>query len=637
MKKASLKIASVCIVLSLLSAAATVYPFAKTNDFISDIFPNIVKAGEGGKANLVKLQDKDKSVKYYRVSWLRSLIVKEDIMTAEGAALRASLVPVASYPYTYTSASFKKEVDSYVKLYTIDENSQKAAYLYFFKQIDAMSLISDPNITDKAKIQYLKDEGIVVPDGVESDSTQMLMAGALYAYMTNDLYYVFTGNPESDVVIPYNTPLEEALLIYTIKLTGQQNTVMDFTKKYFGITKITSLDEYIFYTSLYALWTKGLVRESELSSISGEEVYRRLTLMEIREQGITISDGASMEDIKMAYLAAGLGKQYNVTINYTKLKAKYNENKIPFYILQLMITQDKGLYISETQYSYSEAFDFAAKKTDRFKLDNDFYADIYEYDINLDYKRSQIYLRTTPLTPDLTPSATNKTTVKVRVFLADGTELPYDDYCAVKLSDPVKETVKLVVKYFKNGTSLSSTTYKLNFVQGSQNPPKTAGVPDTTGAVPVFPNTTGSGNTFGDSDIATSDGSVSVFESEVLNQMYSTDINGNYVDADGNIITSFGDGTLPDGYAYTVYRDGSIGIVPAAQSTSFTEAGDGSVVVSEGGSLFGKITSFAGGWEKGVIIAAFIAMAGLLAALFIVVYKRKKDYANEHGGEQSLQ
>lgn len=633
MKKTSFKIAAVCIVISLLAAAVAVYPFAKTDDFISDIFPNIVKAGEGGKADLVKLQDK--SITYYRVSWLRSLIVKEDIMTAEGAAKRSTLVPVADYPYTHTSASFKKEVDSYVKLYTLDENSHKAAYLYFFKQIDAMGIISDPNVTDKAKIQYLKDEGIIVPDGVESDSTQMLMAGALYAYMTNDLYYVFTGNPESDVVIPDQTPLEEALLIYTIKLTGQQNTVMDFTKKHFGVTKITSLDEYIYYTSMYALWTKGLVSQNELSSISEDEVYRRLALMEIREQGITIGDGASMEDIKMAYLAAGLSEQYNVTVDYTELKAKYNENKVPFYILQLMLKQDKGLQISETQ-KYSEAFDFVAKKTNRFKLDDDFYADIYEYDINLEYKRNQIYLRTAPLTPDSASGETNKATVKVRVFLGDGTELPYDNYCAVKLSDGVKETVTLVVKYFINGASVNSTTYKLNFIQGSKNSPKTSGVYDMTGTVPAFANSTVSGSAFDGSGIVTSDGVVVELASEILNQMYSTDINGNYIDADGNIITSFNYETLPDGYEYTVYRDGSIGIVPVAQSTSSTEPGDGSVVVSEGDSLFGKITSLTGGWEKGVIIAALITLAGLSAALFIIIRKRKKDKTDGYDSDESL-
>ncbi|OQA48066.1 MAG: hypothetical protein BWY46_01567 [Firmicutes bacterium ADurb.Bin300] len=621
MKKESFKIIAVCIILSLLAVTLSFYSFADVK--ISDIFPNIVKAGDGG-TDFIRLQNKQ--VRFYRLSWLRDLIVKEDIMSVEGIAKHSTLVPLSDYPYTYTADTFKKEVNAYVKLFTVDEDSQRAAYLFFFRQLDALNIMSEPNTTDQAKIDYLRKEGILIPDNIEPDSNQMLMVGALYAYMKNDLYYVLTGNPESDVVIPKGTPLEEALLIYTTKITGQQNTVLQFAKKYFNVSSFKSLDEYIYYTSLYALWTKGLVSTQELSTITEKEVYRRIALMEIRSYKISIGDDASDEDIKMAYLAAGLGEQYKVTIDYKIIKPIVSQNKMPFHILQLMAIQDKGLNISELKYTYEKAFELVTINTERFDLKNDFYADIYEYYIKLDYKRTQLFLRSIPVTPD---DVANKTLVKI--FLEDGTELLPNGYSTIKLSGKPKETINLFVRYLSNGNLISTTVYKLNFEQGSSKAPNTPGLSDIidiTTTYPTYPNnptTTTTLPSFSGSGIVTSNGVVVEIASEILNQLYSTDANGNYIDADGKIITSFNYETLPDGYEYIEYPDGSIGIVPVAATMSSTQPSDGSIIVSaDGESVFEKITQLTDKWDIVIIIIACAAVIGLSLTLFVVVRKRKK-------------
>ncbi len=619
MKKKSFKIIAVCIILSLLSVTISFYSFA--NIRISEIFPNIVKAGDGG-SDFIRLQNKQ--VRLYRLSWLRDLIVKEDILSAEGISKQSTLIALADYPYTYTAETFKNEVNAYVKLYTVNEDTKRASYLFFFRQLDALSIMSEPNTSEQAKIDYLRKEGIQVPDNIEPDSNQMLMVGALYSYMNNDLYYVLTGNPESDVVIPKGTPLEEALLIYTIKITGQQNTVVQFAKKYFNVSSFKSLDEYIYYTSLYALWTKGLASTEELSTITENEVNRRIALMEIRSYKINIGDNASDEDIKMAYLAAGLGEQYNVNIDYRKIKPVVSQNKMPFHILQLMASQDKGLELSELKYSYEKAFELVTVNTERFDLLNDFYADIYEYYIKLDYKRTQVYLRSIPVTP-------NDTAGKelVKVFLEDGTELLYNGYSSINLSGKPKETINLYVKYFSNGKPISTTVYKLNFEQGTLKAPNTPELTDILN-ITTYPNyptdsvPTTTLPSFSGSGIVTSNGVVVEIAAEILNQLYSTDANGNYIDADGNIITSFNYETLPEGYEYIEYADGSIGIIPVAATVS-AQSSDGSIIVSpDGENIFEKISQLTDKWNIIIIIIACVVLLGLCVTLFIVVKKRKK-------------
>jgi hypothetical protein len=64
------------------------------------------------------------------VSWIRKLAVKEDMLTPQGIATEAVLHPVTNYPYITDAEHFKAEVDECTKSYTLDEESQKAAYFY---------------------------------------------------------------------------------------------------------------------------------------------------------------------------------------------------------------------------------------------------------------------------------------------------------------------------------------------------------------------------------------------------------------------------------------------------------------------------------------------------------------------------
>lgn len=627
MRNRSLKILAVCLILSLVSAAAAILPIAKTNE-IADLFPSVVKPG--GNDTFIKLQNKNISA--YHLSWLRKLNIKEDILSSSGSKL-STLKPVSNDPYTYTVKSFEKEVNSYSKLYALDNDLQKAAYLFYFKQIDAIALIARTSVTASSKRSFLKSKSIVLPADADTNEVQALLIDALYAFMDYKLYNVATGKPESDIVIPSNTSLDKALLIYTTKLAGADTPVTNFIKEQMGISSINSFEDSVYYTVLYALREKYIISTGDLSTISKPDAYKKTAVMEANSYGVNINSSASTDNIKSAYLAAFLGSKYKVNIDYNQLKAKQSQNKIPFYILELMAKEDKNYTITDGT-SLTLAFNYVSKNTKRFNLDNDFYADINEYNITLTEKRSQVYIRAIPLVTDDIAGGKNY----VKLFLSDGTEIPADDYTAIKLSGKTKETVSLTVKYYNsNGKVVTYTTYKLNFTQGSSplatQPAKTTASTKTTTIAPIYPlpsefipEITGPG-------IVVEDNSVVHLESNILNQLYSTDTSGNYIDANGNVITSFNYETLPDGYQYTHYRDGSIGIIKVMGTASEDESTDTGSITIKKENFFERLSSLADNWTTIIIVAAGAVLIGLLVTLAFVVKNRKKLQKKEFGDD----
>ena len=218
-------------------------------------------------------------------SWLRKLIVKENMLSVDGIVTEKAMYPVTTYPYITDAPCFAEEVNEYVEIYTLDEESQKAAYIYVFQQIGALSIIADPEATDQSKADWLREQGIIITPEEEQDPESILMISALYALWKNDFYYVLKGER---LTIPPGTKLEAALMMYMVGLDGDDRSLLAFINKYFNITSIVSLEDYIFYTCLFALYTNGYVNSREIATIPRNEVFRRLAIMSISNYGIAI-------------------------------------------------------------------------------------------------------------------------------------------------------------------------------------------------------------------------------------------------------------------------------------------------------------------------------------------------------------
>ncbi len=533
-------------------------------------------------------------------SWVRKLVIKEDMLSSEGLFTELPLHPVTDYPYTNDAKGFNAEVEEYVEVYTLDEESQRAAYIYFLEQIGALSIISDPSASDKSKADWLRQQGIIITEEDEQDADKVLMISALYAMMKNDLYYVYTGE---HLTIPQGTPLEDAVVLYLASLSGNESTLTSFIRKFFGSNSLGDLEDYIYYTSLMALYTNGYVSAGEITKLPREEVYRRVAIMTIRNYGLAIdSETATTEELQKKYLTAMLGTQYRVKLDPETLEKTANNRSVAYYVLQRMAYEDAKVTISQNKYSYEACFKLVTQKTDRFDLENEFYSDIYEYNVYLANNRETISVNPTSLNSN-------------SVITINGTKISGGQYAKVSLLDVEKQIINIVCKNTDNGVTKTST-YKLNIFQGTTPPPDS----DLTGIIPTYGTTQSPSSPNGNGTYAevtlTIPGlpyvsGVNGFASDLAGKILSLNDKGQLVDQEGNVISYKVYEPLSEGYKYVLTDDGIIQAVFVGNTTDTTNALTEDEVKDE------KV-------RKIVIIVSVVLCILLIIALIITLIITKK-------------
>lgn len=536
------------------------------------------------------------------VSWLRQLTVKEDMLSTDGIMSEAELIPVTDYPYTSDAPHFKAQVEESIKNYTLDKDSQRAAYLYLLNQIGALTIISEPTVSDQTKADWLRDQGIIITPEDEADAERVLMISALYAMMRNDLYYVYKGE---HLEIPKGTPLEEALVKYIAALSGNDQSLASFMLKFFGTNKLMSLEDYIYYTSLMALYVNGYASVSEIARLERNEVYRRVAIMTIRGYGLSIdSETATQQELTDKYLTAMLGTHYKVSLDPSSLLKAQKTQGVPYYILQRMALEDSNVTISHTRYNYNQCFDIVLKKTDRFDLEHEFFSDIYEYDIHLEAKRKNISINPNPITAGT-------------VVYINGKVVQAGKYAVVEILEKAKQTITIVTEHKVNGKTTKST-YKLNIYQGIKEPESsnltgiipTIGTPDNTPQDPNSPT-----NNLSLPAVSPLVSNVNNAAMNLMGNFLSVNENGQLVDQNGNIISQGNYEKLPDGYKYMVGDDGIIKVVFVDDTTQGNSSGGK-------GSLSEEDT------RKIVILASSalcLLLVAMLVAILIISKKRGKN------------
>lgn len=477
-------------------------------------------------------------------SWLRKLIIKENMLSVDGIITEKAIHPVTDYPYITDAPCFKEEVEEYAHYYTLDEESQRAAYIYVFQQLGALSILGDPEATDQSKAEWLREQGIIITPEQEQDPDSIFMISALYALWKNDFYYVLSGER---ITIPPGTTLEAALMIYMVGLDSNDNALISFVSKYFNITSIVSLEDYIYYTCLFALYTNGYVTSREIVTIERNEVFRRLAIMSISDAGISVdASTATNEEIQIKYMAAMLGTQYNVTLDPDSVFKANRAKTLAHYIIQRMAYEDKGIALSSAKYTYEQAFDIVIHKTNRFDLEKKFYSDIYEYNLYLDYFRDLIYINPTPIDTGYMTVKINDKTVSL------------SSYAKVALSKEPVQTVTVNVKY--NGSTQETTNYKINVYQGMDN------APDDENATGIVSNFGGNvsmnlNNTITPSyDYLDPSLNANVNTPAANPQILHINEFGQLVDSQGNVISDTVKESLPEGYGYILNANGVVTI-----------------------------------------------------------------------------
>ncbi len=400
------------------------------------------------------------------MSWLKDLIVKENMSSVDGLSQRNTLIPKSEYPYGATPDSFKNEIAYYQTVYTLDENMANVAYLYMLELAKSFAGPATSNYSDEFIKSYLESVGIVYPENADDETK--IVARALFSVIISDEKYE----------VKKGTGLYEAFTDYISVLLGVNVSVL---LKYDNDSELFDLNEYVIAACKYMLFNSGYAVDKNTSD---EEVFRLIAIMTIKAQGISIDSGsATFEEIKNKYLCAMMCKIYDVSIDTASFgKAAENDN-LAFHMLQL-IGKEYGISVKNTL-TYEEAFDLVGEKTGYFNLEEgEFYADVYEYDVKLNYKRDKIWLY-----PQTLGTTNESDGTKVNVLI-NGKDVRENYYVDVSI-DPEKAVIPVVITVeFTDSKAVKKTSsYKLNVYQGTKEPPVSGTISDSlTGVKDVVEN-----------------------------------------------------------------------------------------------------------------------------------------------------
>lgn len=382
-------------------------------------------------------------------AWLKSLVARENMTDPQAIANALTLTAKPEYPYSATPESFREEVGYFVALYSLDENSQKAAYLYVLQYVNQFASEATRNVSDEFIMEYLTDAGIAYPDGGLGDYENLIVARALYTLLSS-------GAVKIDIQ-PGTTVQAALILCLTQTLNIDASQLAQWS-----VSSVDTLDEYVLAACKIALNTNGFTVSRDTPE---QEVYRLTAVMMVRRLGIAIDEkNATPEELRLKYLAALLGVQYDVSLDPTALGNAIDRSEVPLYILRTMgreanvtVRSDMGL---------SDAFNAVAENTDRFSLENgEFYADIENYETTLQYKRDRIWICPTAY-------RASSATETIMVYV-DGEFSGSGVYAEVALDPEQSERSIPITVTYQSPQQTVSKTYTLTVRQGTREAPAT--------------------------------------------------------------------------------------------------------------------------------------------------------------------
>lgn len=312
-----------------------------------------------------------------KLGWLTDLTIREDLNNISALVGKGGLTAAPAYPYTETAETFTADVDKYLQVYDLKEDSLTTSYVAIFEMLGANSDAFAAGVSDSAVRSYLENVGITYSS--EPDSGMKVLAKALYAAMITG---AFEGITEEDLAA--GLTLEKALIKYVSSLSGL--TQSDVAR--FSPDGADSLSEYMLASARYTLWSNGYDVDENTPQ---DRVTALAAVMTIRSLGLSVDENASFDTLRATYTAALLGKKYDVTVAPETLAPAIEGGTVPRYLLQL-IGQKNGLSV-KSDASLGDAFDLVAKNTDTFSLEaNEFYADVYDYTLQLSAARSCVWV-----------------------------------------------------------------------------------------------------------------------------------------------------------------------------------------------------------------------------------------------------
>lgn len=409
----------------------------------------------------------------YKFSWLDNVVIRYD----PSAVTSAAVTPRPSdYPYSDTFEQFVEEVDNYSKLFELNEYTVSSIYEELtdalFYTFTAMGFTD----TQEAMREYLLEKGISLP--VNETVGDKAKIAVTYATLKYDAVYVLY---EKQVTLPVGISLDEAAVVIISALMGT--------------TLPSGIDT---FTGLAVLMTKNYVEQFEQLPVTenpdASEIFHWAKVITAAKNEYQVpleaydkTTKAQKEYVDYAYYASILNTIYDINVDPIYLVLAFQSDEkysLQKFILKSMLDEKKVSYAQNS--GCEELFDLACKNG-YFALEQDFYADIFNYELKVPAYCEKVWF--TPFT--LAGQLKGSDPQYVSAFL-NGTEMAINSTASTPL-DPSKpqQEIELRIVYDDGFGNNSETVYTYNVIKDKSLDTDTPGIEqgDLVGEVQQFVDT----------------------------------------------------------------------------------------------------------------------------------------------------
>lgn len=378
----------------------------------------------------------------YSMAWLDDIVIRSNTTDFTPS----KIVPKPDYPYSHTYDGFIREVNNYSKINDINDKTVTQAYgaildaLYY--TFTAIGMTDD----DQSMRVYLQEYGIDLP--INEESGDKIATAVVFAALRYNALYVLYGK---DVDIPQGSSLGKASAIILSKLLNVElpSSVESITG--FGMT---CLKQYVTQFEQIPL----------SDNPSAAEIFHWVKIIVAASNDYEVPLGqydqisqAQRDYVDYAYYASLFDGAYDIHINpiYMAMADQRGDSEaLPKLILTTMLDTSKVPYDEDA--SGETLFDLACK-AGYFKLDDEFFADVFNYDVTVDYTDEKLWV--TPFALAYQLGGDNK---YVTMNL-NGKKMLHAQTAFAPL-DPSKdnETVTLEVEYDDGKEPAETVTYTFN-------------------------------------------------------------------------------------------------------------------------------------------------------------------------------
>lgn len=316
--------------------------------------------------------------KDYNYAWIDDVVMRD----SSSSVVPLVLHPVTNYPYSHTADEFVDECNNYAALFNASDGILQSSFYKTLSTAYYTLLASGAIKSDEQAMRaYNESQGITYP--YSQNSMTHIYTTLVYALLKSD---IASSVLKQQVDIPRGTTIEGAVVAYLSKVCGMnvpatvdsiEGFAYLFANQYvleeanLPVSKDPSKDE-VYY------WVKVLAADKQGYSVSKTTPYAKVTQEEEK-------------DVTNSYFASILTTKYGVYISPDLLETALlgdKETNIPKLVLKSMLDS------VNTKYSNSESIDSLfdkAKQEGFFELEDDFYSDIYDYEVTVSNDSTEVW------------------------------------------------------------------------------------------------------------------------------------------------------------------------------------------------------------------------------------------------------